>query len=143
MRVATVLHCIMCKRHNVIFSHVHSHEGHPWNEMADCLCSYYKSHPPVLWHVPFGPFSHAKYFALCLAVAINDESIASSLSDPLTGYDFSYQVAMPPEDIHQRALKLPAHDDARSQYVELARGHRSEEGIRSMPTEGVVWPGRL
>ena len=31
--------------------HIHSHVGHPWNELADSICNYYKK--GVLWSVGF------------------------------------------------------------------------------------------
>ena len=39
--------------------HVHSHEGHPWNELADSLCNYYKDNLSTVARVPCAPFSKA------------------------------------------------------------------------------------
>ena len=81
--------------------HVKSHNGDPWNELADSLCTFYKTRAPLVVRVPGAPFISTKVFALQMFAALNDSSIAESLVVH-ESHKYNHVCAIPPHVIADR-----------------------------------------
>ena len=60
--------------------HIHSHDNHPWNELADSICIFVCKKPQeskVRW-TPISPIDEKKGFCLDLASCIHDDFVAKS-----------------------------------------------------------------
>ena len=62
--------------------HIHSHDQHPWNELADSICTYVVKKPQesrVRW-TPVSPLREEKAFCLDLSSCVQDQFFVDSLS---------------------------------------------------------------
>jgi len=78
MSYALWVHCVSIW-YNIVFFHVHAHVGHPWNELADSICTHVKKYPPNVFNIPYGPISTNEVRRLDLAVSLSHSFIESRL----------------------------------------------------------------
>jgi hypothetical protein len=85
--------CIMCKfglavdrlcnkMYASISHHIHSHDQHPWNELADSICTFVVRKPQesrVRW-TPISPLSKEKAFCIDIASCVQYQFFADSVS---------------------------------------------------------------
>ncbi len=62
---ASTVHFMASKLFDIKGFHVKSHNGDPWNELADSLCTFYKTRAPLVVRVPGAPFISTK--VVCIA----------------------------------------------------------------------------
>ena len=99
--LAAAVHMESAKSHSIEGFHIHSHQGHPWNELADSICNYYKNHRPLVAKVPFAPMTRRACFEYQMFVSLQDSWVLNSLA---VEEDRCYNSvkALPPDVIAQR-----------------------------------------
>ncbi len=60
--------------------HVHSHLGHPWNELVDSICIFFKNRRPLVPVIPFAPLNRRVCFEYQLFVSMQNAHILNSIS---------------------------------------------------------------
>ncbi len=78
--IAAATHFETAKYHSIGGFHVHSHQGHPWNELVDSLCNFYKTRSPLVANVPFAPLSRSACFDYQMLASLNDSFVCNSLT---------------------------------------------------------------
>ena len=85
--------------------HVHSHLGHPWNELADSICNFYKNRRPMVYKIPFAPLTRRVCFEYQMFVSLQNTSILNSISVE-ESHCYNKMRALPP-DVIASALDHP------------------------------------
>jgi hypothetical protein len=88
-------------RYSIDGHHVHSHNGDPWNELADSLCIFFKSRPTMVRSIPGVPFTKEKVLQLEWHAALKNDYISGCLvAEP--SHKFNEYIGIPPEIIAQK-----------------------------------------
>ena len=99
--LAAAVHIESTKNHSVEGFHIHSHQGHPWNELADSICNFYKNHKPLVVKVPFAPFTRQVCFDYQMFVSLQDPCVYNSLAVD-EAHCYNSLKALPPDVVAQR-----------------------------------------
>ena len=86
---------------------MHSHDNHPWNELADAICAFVAKKPQesrVRW-TPISPLDHEKGYCLDVASCMYNDFVLRSLSKD-DDIDFTSQIALKANYI---AFKIDTH----------------------------------
>ena len=98
---AAAVHMDAAKNHSIQGFHIHSHHGHPWNELVDSICTYYKDHRPLVVKVACAPLSRRVCYDYQMSASMQDPWVLDSLAVDET-YCYNTVKALPPEVIARR-----------------------------------------
>ncbi len=77
---AAAIHIESSNKYSIEGFHVHSHQGHPWNELADSICIFYRIHRPLVFEIPFAPINRRVCNDCQLFVSMHNERILESVA---------------------------------------------------------------
>ncbi len=105
--LAAAIHIETANKHSITGFHVHSHKGHPWNELADSICNFYKNHSPLVIKIPLAPITRRVVYDYQMFVSMCDPWVLDSVAVE-ESHCYNSMCALPP-DVIARRIDNPDH----------------------------------
>ncbi len=105
--LAAAVHIELAYHHSVEGFHIHSHQGHPWNELADSICNYFKNHIPLVIKVPFAPINRRVCYNYQMFASMHNPWVLDSIAVD-ESHCYNTLCALPPDVIVHR-IDNPNH----------------------------------